>query len=44
MHGFTENYIKVEFPFQNELVNETCRVKLGGWNEDKSALIAELTD
>ena len=44
MHGFTENYIKVEFPFQNELVNETCRVKLSGWNEDKSALIAELTD
>lgn len=42
MHGFTENYIKVEFPYTASLVNQTCRVKLGDWNEDKTALLAEL--
>ncbi|KJF45002.1 Fe-S oxidoreductase [Draconibacterium sediminis] len=28
MHGFTENYIKVEVPFQEELVNKLGSVKL----------------
>ncbi len=28
MHGFTENYIKVEFPYQEELVNQLKEVKL----------------
>ena len=41
MHGFTENYIKVEYPFTEELVNQICRVKLTGWNEEKNALTAE---
>lgn len=38
MHGFTENYIKVELPYCAFLVNETCRVVLGEWNEEKTAL------
>ena len=38
MHGFTENYIKVEIPYNHSLVNETKEVILGGWNEDKTAL------
>lgn len=38
MHGFTENYIKAETPYDASLINETRRVILGGWNEDKSAL------
>lgn len=28
MHGFTENYIKVEVPYNNDLVNKLGRVKL----------------
>ena len=39
MHGFTENYIKVEAPFEASWVNETRRVRLGGWNEDRTALL-----
>lgn len=38
MYGFTENYIKVEIPYDSMLVNETRRVTLGEWNEDKTAL------
>lgn len=38
IHGFTENYIKVELPYRPSLVNETCRVVLGEWNEEKTAL------
>ncbi len=39
MHGFTENYIKVEIPYDASLANTTRRVRLGGWNEDKTALL-----
>lgn len=39
MYGFTENYIKVEIPYDASLANETCRITLGGWNEDKTALL-----
>ena len=42
MHGFTENYIKVEIPYDSHLVNETRRVTLGSWNDDRSALRATL--
>lgn len=41
MHGFTENYIKVEHPFVEAWVNETRRVRLGGWNADQTALTLE---
>ena len=41
MGGFTENYIRVETASDALLVNKLVRVKLGGFNEDKSALVAE---
>lgn len=45
MHGFTENYIRVELPPSDDndrLDNEIVRVRLGGFNFDKSALRATL--
>ena len=41
MHGFTENYIKVERPYDASLVNQAVRVCLGGWNADQTALTAD---
>lgn len=41
MHGFTENYIKVEIPYDSSLVNETRRITLGEWNEDKTTLLIQ---
>ncbi len=41
MHGFTENYIKVEAPFDAALVNETRSIRLGEWNDDHTALTVE---
>ncbi|MEG1544583.1 MAG: tRNA (N(6)-L-threonylcarbamoyladenosine(37)-C(2))-methylthiotransferase MtaB [Tannerellaceae bacterium] len=38
MHGFTENYIKVEAPYNPALANTCCRIKLGTFNEAKDAL------
>lgn len=42
MHGFTENYIKVEMPYDDLLINKPKTVILGDWNEDKSALSGSL--
>lgn len=42
MHGFTENYVKVEIPYDLRLVNQTKQVMLEGWNEDRSALVVTL--
>ena len=45
MHGFTDNYIRVELPAslaKEEYDNELIRVKLGDFNHDKSALKVEL--
>ena len=40
MHGFTDNYIRVEMPYRKEWVN-TCRpVRLGDFNAAGDALIA----
>lgn len=40
MHGFTDNYIRVEMPYRKEWVN-TCRpVRLGDFNEAGDALLA----
>ena len=44
MHGFTENYIKVEIPYDHSLVNETRQVILKGWNEDKTALVVKIIE
>ncbi|MDR1981377.1 MAG: tRNA (N(6)-L-threonylcarbamoyladenosine(37)-C(2))-methylthiotransferase MtaB [Tannerellaceae bacterium] len=43
MYGFTENYIKVETPYDTALTNEVRKVVLAGWNEDRTALTARLT-
>lgn len=38
MVGFTQNYIRVERPYDKNLVNTIQTITLGKWNEDKSAL------
>lgn len=38
MHGFTENYIRVEVETDNSLDNQVLSVRLGDFNEDKTAL------
>lgn len=45
MHGFTKNYIRVELPpspDNDRLDNQLVKVKLGGFNHDKTALKALL--
>ena len=41
MIGFTSNYIRVEKPMIRASINTVEEVKLGGWNADRTALIAE---
>ena len=40
MHGFTDNYIRVEMPYRKEWVNTCQPVRLGDINEAGDALIA----
>ena len=40
MHGFTENYIRVEAPYQQELINKATEVTLGDFNEIGDSLLA----
>lgn len=42
MHGFTDNYIRTELPLMPELDNHIVRVRLGEFNEDGTALKAEI--
>ena len=45
MHGFTENYVRVELPAsqaREEYDNQIIRVKLGDFNHDKTALKDEI--
>ncbi|MDO4949847.1 MAG: tRNA (N(6)-L-threonylcarbamoyladenosine(37)-C(2))-methylthiotransferase MtaB [Bacteroidales bacterium] len=42
MHGFTENYIRVEMSRNDALDNKIVRVRLGGMNTDGSSLRAEI--
>lgn len=44
MHGFTANYIKVEYPYNMDLINKITTVRLNGWNDDKTALKAIISD
>ncbi len=44
MHGFTENYIKTEIPFDGSLANTARRVTLGGWNASHDALTVTLSN
>lgn len=39
VYGFTENYIKVEVPYNAELCNNISQVMLGEFNADKTALL-----
>lgn len=41
MGGFTDNYIRVEAPADALCINRLVRVRLGGFNDDKSALVAD---
>jgi threonylcarbamoyladenosine tRNA methylthiotransferase MtaB len=41
MGGFTDNYVRVEGAPDKELVNRLVRVRLGGFNEDRSALLVD---
>lgn len=40
MVGFTNNYIRVERPYDKQKVNTLEMIKLGDWNSEKSALTA----
>lgn len=44
MHGFTENYIRVELPHDNRLDNCLVKVRLDEFNEDKTALKASIIE
>ncbi|WP_106830468.1 tRNA (N(6)-L-threonylcarbamoyladenosine(37)-C(2))-methylthiotransferase MtaB [Parabacteroides pacaensis] len=44
MHGFTENYVKVEIPFNSSLGNQTRRVRLNGWNDKRDALTVTILE
>ncbi|MDR2473656.1 MAG: tRNA (N(6)-L-threonylcarbamoyladenosine(37)-C(2))-methylthiotransferase MtaB [Tannerella sp.] len=41
MYGFTENYIKVEIPYNKALCNTVCSVKMTGWNDTRTVQKAE---
>jgi threonylcarbamoyladenosine tRNA methylthiotransferase MtaB len=39
MHGFTENYVRVEMKRDDALDNQLVKVKLGDFNEAGDALV-----
>ncbi len=39
MYGFSQNYIKVEIPFDKKLVNSIVKVKIESINENENALV-----
>ncbi|MEO9802178.1 MAG: tRNA (N(6)-L-threonylcarbamoyladenosine(37)-C(2))-methylthiotransferase MtaB [Reichenbachiella sp.] len=41
MYGFTENYLRVKFPYSEELVNQTKTVRMEAVSEDGSMLVSE---
>ena len=42
MFGFTENYVKTEIAFHKSHCNSICTIRMNGWNEDKTALKADI--
>ena len=44
MHGFTDNYIRVEVPRDITLDNRMVRVRLGEFNEDQTALMGTICE
>lgn len=41
MHGFTENYVKIETPFDEGRVNKISIITLGDFNNSKTALLVK---
>jgi threonylcarbamoyladenosine tRNA methylthiotransferase MtaB len=44
MYGFTENYIKTEIAYRKERCNSIHTIRMTGWNDDQTALTAEIID
>lgn len=42
MHGFTDNYIRVELKRDNELDNRIVTVRIEGFNEDETSLVGTI--
>ena len=42
MHGFTDNYVRVELPYVLSLDNQLVRVRMGDFNEDGTALMGTI--
>ena len=42
MHGFTDNYVRVELPYDLSLDNKLVRVRMGDFNEDGTSLKGEI--
>ena len=42
MHGFTDNYVRVELPYDLSLDNKLVRVRMGEFNEDGTSLKGEI--
>lgn len=42
MHGFTDNYVRVELPYDLSLDNQLVRVRMGDFNEDGTALLGTI--
>lgn len=42
MHGFTDNYVRVELPYDLSLDNQLIHVRLGDFNEDGTALLGTI--
>ena len=42
MHGFTDNYVRVELPYVISLDNQLVRVRMGDFNEDGTALMGTI--
>jgi threonylcarbamoyladenosine tRNA methylthiotransferase MtaB len=44
MHGFSENYIRVEYPYDEKLQNRAVTMRLRAFNAEKTALKAEFCE
>ena len=42
MHGFTDNYVRIELPYDISLDNQLVRVRMGDFNEDGTALMGAI--
>ena len=42
MYGFTDNYVRVEVPYNAESANQIYQVVLGDFNEEKTALLGTI--